>query len=195
MNWLDWMHVLIVFYFYYFWLFLLRIIPGSEFIVPNGLHRTTTKLTVPFLKSRSGIIPVQHTLSCKTDEVWACFHLLYVSVVGPADELLQLGQTVGLGQREDELRLDVRLPGLFPSHLQELHQVFPVIYGSRRAKDVALDDNVMIICYDNNSSQLYRAFQDTQSALHSNIWQHWVEVVVGTCWLSLRQGEWLSQYV
>ena len=68
-----------------------------------------------------------------------------MSVVGPADELLQLSQTVGLGQGEDELRLNVRLPGLFPSHLQELHQVFPVIYRSRTENGVTLDDNVTII--------------------------------------------------
>lgn len=52
--------------------------------------------------------------------------LLDVSVVWSVDELLQLGQAVGLGQGEDQLGLDVRLAGLLAGHLQELHQVLPV---------------------------------------------------------------------
>lgn len=60
-------------------------------------------------------------------------HLLDVSVVGPADELLQLGQTVGLSQGEDQLRLHVGLARLLPGHLQELHQVFPVVCEAQAA--------------------------------------------------------------
>lgn len=52
--------------------------------------------------------------------------LLNMSVVGTVDELLQLCQTIGFGQSEDQLRLDVRLAGLLSSHLQELYQVLPV---------------------------------------------------------------------
>lgn len=50
-----------------------------------------------------------------------------MSIVGSADKLLQLSQTVRLGQGEYQLRLDVRLSCLLTSHLQKLNQVLPVI--------------------------------------------------------------------
>lgn len=49
-----------------------------------------------------------------------------MGVVGSVDELFKLGEAVGLSQGKDQLRLYIRLTGLFTSHLQKLHQVLPV---------------------------------------------------------------------
>lgn len=53
-------------------------------------------------------------------------NLLDVSIVRSIDKLFQLSQAVCFGQGKDELRLNVGLTGLLPSHLQELDQVLPV---------------------------------------------------------------------
>lgn len=54
-------------------------------------------------------------------------YLLYVSIVGPTDKFLQFGQTVCFRQGEDELRLHVGLSGFLSGHLEEFHQIFPII--------------------------------------------------------------------
>lgn len=63
--------------------------------------------------------------------------LLDVSIVGSIDELLQLGQAVGLGQSEDQLRLHVGLAGLLAGHLQELDQVLPVSCKQNEQADLS----------------------------------------------------------
>lgn len=71
---------------------------------------------------------LQLTLSSYRYSCGAFPYLLYVSIVGPTDKLLQLSQTVRFSQSKDQLRLHVRLPGFLSSHLEEFNQVFPIIY-------------------------------------------------------------------
>lgn len=58
-----------------------------------------------------------------------------MSVVGATDKLLQFGQTVCFRQGEDELRLHVGLSGFLSSHLEEFHQIFPIICKPQMTED------------------------------------------------------------
>lgn len=73
------------------------------------------------------VIGGRATRSPVTPQIGWSSYLLYVSVVGPTDKLFQLSQSVCFSQGEDQLGLHVRLSRFLSSHLEEFHQVFPVI--------------------------------------------------------------------
>lgn len=95
-------------------------------------------------RERDEVSHVQYcTVLCSTEVtavVRALSYLLYVSIVGPADKLLQLCQTTRLGQGKDQLRLHVRLPRFLPRHLKEFHQVFPIICEIKKKNKDQHDD-------------------------------------------------------
>lgn len=66
-------------------------------------------------------------------------NLANVSVVGTANELLQVRQAVRLCVGVNQLRLNVRLTGLLASHLQKANQVLPAVCTVGSADDVHVD--------------------------------------------------------
>ena len=67
----------------------------------------------------------------------------YLRVVGSADELLELGETVGLGVGVDELGLDEGLARLLARHLQVLDELLPVATRARHVHHLHVESGIV----------------------------------------------------